>query len=218
MAPAELVCVSAGMRNDQARFNENEHRDHYGDRNRCNHGSGRPWGRWFVHAHQSFPGKTGGNTGRPLSDSSPSCSRLRTCLVPWVQLPDNGHVNVKRVVTVGLAIAAAAGAVGCTPTADVNRPAANVAQVPNPTQIKHFDLVGYDRLHPNSASVSRLLGACVTPDHGRIVQMGVAQQLSKLGIARRGESVALLFQSGSTTTQRKAVAQCLRTNGASLVR
>src|SRR3954468_24914538 len=123
-----------------------------------------------------------------------------------------------RGAAMGLAVTVAVAVAGCTATAGANRPTAQVAQVPNSAQIKHFDLVGYDALHPTSASTSRLLGACVTPDHGKLVQVAIARSLSKLGVARRGEGVALLFQSGATTTQRQAVARCLRANGASLAR
>lgn len=127
-------------------------------------------------------------------------------------------MNVTRIAAVGLAIAATTAVAGCTADAKATRPAAHAVQVPNPAQIKHFDLVAYDNLHPTSASTSRLLGACVVPDHGNLIQVGVARSLSKLGAARRGEGVALLFQSGTTTRQRQAVAQCLRANGASLAR
>src|SRR3954447_1858453 len=113
-----------------------------------------------------------------------------------------------RLAAVGLAIAATAAVTGCTATAEANRPTAHVAQAPNLAQIKHFDLVAYDTLHPTSASTSRLLAACVVPDHGKLIQVGVARSLSKLGVAHRGEGVALRFQSGTTTTQRVAVAQC----------
>src|SRR3954452_12215484 len=110
------------------------------------------------------------------------------------------------VAAVGLAIAATAAVTGCTATAEANRHTARVAHVPNPAQIKHFDLVAYDTLHPTSASTSRLLGACVVPDHGKLVQVGVARSLSKLGFAHRGEGIALLFHPGTTTTQQLGVA------------
>lgn len=127
-------------------------------------------------------------------------------------------MNATRSAAVGLALAAAAAVAGCTAQGEATRPMATAAHVPNPAHIKHFDLVAYDAERPSSASTSRLLGACVVPDHGKVIQVGVAQSLLKLGVARHGQGVALLFQSETTTSQRHAAAQCLRANGGSLAR
>lgn len=142
----------------------------------------------------------------------------RTSLVLRLPPSDNAQVPAPRLAAVALAAAATAAVAGCTAHAQATRPTAHAAQVPNPAQITHFDLVAYDSVHPSSASTSRLLTACVAPDQGKFIQVGVAQSLPKLGVARQGQGVAVHFQSGSTIRQRQAVAECLRANGASLAR
>ena len=69
--------------------------------------------------------------------------------------------------------------------------------------LKPIELVGPG---PSAAEIETLLTiASRVPDHGKLVQVGVARSLSKLGVGHRGEGVALLFQPGTTTTQRLGV-------------
>lgn len=167
----------------------------------CHCGTVRP-------SHDNFVAERHFSVGQPIGK--------RTSLLERSRYRHNAVVITVRLAAAIVASATLVGAAGCTATAEAGRPTPHVARVPNPSQITHFDLVAYDPRQPTSSSTSRLLGSCVVPDRGQLIQVGVSRSLAQLGVAHHGQGVGLLFQAGATAAGQRSVADCLRSHGATL--